>query len=141
MSKIILELDLNDPKTAKVLAALTEVAGGEVTTVKVDEVKKASPKKAVKKVEPETIEGAWTPGGGDVEDYSAEGLAVEEAKITAPEKEYTVEDVRTIVAKARRSGKATSDQLKDILNEHGAARVSDLKPASYAAVIQAVEAL
>lgn len=57
-----------------------------------------------------------------------------------PEENYTVDDVRTVMAEAKRSGKDSAD-LRAILKANGAAVVSDLDPEKYAAVIKAVKAL
>ena len=56
-----------------------------------------------------------------------------------PEKTYTLESVRGILAD--KSTKGFQKEIKAILSEHGADKLSALSPDEYAAVVSEVEAL
>lgn len=151
MAKVFIqiELDSSDTQTPELLIALSNAflntkAAVEVPAAKnqveepaYDGVPKATVKKTKKVVkaeepvaeEPVAEEPKWEPGGGLVEDTAEEA-----------EENYTVDDVRTAMAEAKRSGKESAD-LRAILKANGSAVVSDLDPKKYAAVIKAVKAL
>lgn len=151
MAKVFIqiELDSSDTQTPELLIALsnaflnTKVAV-EVPAAKnqVEETTPAAAPKKTKKVakaeepvaeEPVAEEPKWEPGGGLVEDET-------EKTEEAPDENCTVDDVRTAMAEAKRSGKDSAD-LRAILKTNGAAIVSDLDPKKFAAVIKAVKAL
>lgn len=69
----------------------------------------------------------------------AELAAEAEAPAAEPVKEYTFIEVRTILADKSRAGH-TAD-VKKILTVHGAAKLSDLDPKEYAAVVAEAEVL
>lgn len=155
MAKVFIqiELDSSDTQTPELLIALSNAflntkAAVEVPAVKnqveepaYDGVPKATVKKTKKVVkaeepvaeEPVAEEPKWEPGGGLVADET-------EKTEEAPEENFTVDDVRTAMAEAKRSGKDSAD-LRAILKTNGAAIVSDLDPKKFAAVIKAVKAL
>ena len=69
----------------------------------------------------------------------AEPEAEAEAPATEPFKEYTFIEIRTILADKSRAGH-TAD-VKKILTGHGAAKLSDLDPKEYSAVVAEAEVL
>lgn len=154
MAKINIHIELDTQKDdLSTLIAITDALGGNLTLEPTTPVVKPplpprgeapeetpkAPAKKTKKVSKaeEPTEPTWEPGGGLIED---EPEAKPEKTEEVPEENYTVDDVRTVMAEAKRSGKDTAD-LRAILKANGAAVVSDLDPKKYAAVIKAVKAL
>lgn len=119
-----------EPKSPTLEEAPVEEKGDPKTTTK------KKPKKAV--AEEPVKEEKKT--GGLLSDEAVKALAEGTTKEPEAEEKYTVDDVRTIMATAKRSGKATAD-LRAILKANGAAVVSDLNPKVFAKVIKEVEAL
>lgn len=77
----------------------------------------------VKRVEPETAE-----------------VKKEEPKAEAPkaeEKKYTMEDVRK--ALAEKSGAGFTDQVRELLQKHGASKLSGIKEEEYGAIMKEVQ--
>ena len=67
---------------------------------------------------------------------AAEDYAAETAEETADETAYTIEQVRTAFTKyAKQNGK---EAAKKLLEKFGAAKITELKPEDYAAVMKAV---
>ena len=132
--EIKVTISLDDRTAALVGQLASAILATKVTVesnVPVVETPKAPAKKTKKVTKAEEPkEPTWEPGGGQVEDEPNE----------AQEENYTVDDVRTTMAEAKRSGKESAD-LRAILKANGAAVVSDLDPKKYAAVIKAVKAL
>lgn len=62
-----------------------------------------------------------------------------EVKEAAKEKTYTFEEVRTLLTLKSREGK--TEAVRALLQNHGAATLSALKEADYAAVMKAAEEL
>lgn len=128
MAKININIELDTQKDdLSILIAIADAFGGDKVTIE--------PKAPVEKTEnlakpEEPKESTREPGVGQVEEEPND----------APEENYTVDDVRKVMAEAKRSGKDTAD-LRAILKANGAAVVSDLNPKKYAAVIKAVKAL
>lgn len=63
----------------------------------------------------------------------------EEITTAEPVKEYSFTDVRTILAEKSRAGHTA--EVKQILNNHGAEKLSGIAPEEYAAIIAEVEVL
>lgn len=127
MAKINIHIELDTQKDdISTLIAIADAFGGKVTIEPKTSVKKT---KDVAKTE-EPKEPAWEPSSEQIEDEQND----------ASEENYTVDDVRKVMAEAKRSGKDSAD-LRAILKANGAAIVSDLNPKKYAAVIKAVKAL
>lgn len=62
-----------------------------------------------------------------------------EAPATPTEPVSTKEDVRAILAEM--SSRGFTDQVKELLRQHGAATLSDIDPSEYAALIKDAEGL
>lgn len=135
--KIELELDLMNPRDLKAFNAISGALSDYRTpglnipetkeTVEEEEVKKpkkAATKKVIKK-EPEVKEE-------DEEEDNPFEYDEEET--------LTIEEVRSTLATAKRSGKP-NDQIKAILQEYGTTLVSGLDPKHYAVVVKKVKAL
>lgn len=127
MAKINIHIELDTQKDdISTLIAIADAFGGKVTIEPKTPVKKT--KNVTRTEEPK--EPAWEPSEEQIEDEQND----------ASEENYTVDDVRKVMAEAKRSGKDSAD-LRAILKANGAAIVSDLDPKKYAAVIKAVKAL
>jgi len=145
MAKIYIqiELDSTDEKTPSLLQALSLafIDGTKVATAEAEapEAPKAAEKEGVQKASTKKTKKASKVVTDEVEELPTKDLDIEEAEVDT-DVSYTVDDVRTIMAEAKRSGKDTAD-LRAILKANGAAVVSDLDPKKYAAVIKAVKEL
>jgi hypothetical protein len=150
---IHIELDSNEKQTPELLAALSQAFGGAVAIThaapKVEEPTKETeePKEETEEPKEETPKttGKKTKKTPKVEKEEAEDEGIgEETTVEELEEEankkYNVDDVRTVMAEAKRSGK-DSAKLRAILKANGAAVVSDLDPKNYAKVVKAVKAL
>ena len=62
-----------------------------------------------------------------------------EAKQEPEEKPLTLEEVRTVLAEKSRSGH--TDEVRGLLNKHGADKLSEIDPAEYAALLAEAEVL
>jgi len=148
MAKIYIqiELDSTDEKTPSLLQALslafiddTKVATAEAEAPEVPETPKVEEKEKVQKASTKKTKKASKVVTDEVEELPTKDLDIEEAEVDT-DVSFTVDDVRTIMAEAKRSGKDAAS-LRAILKANGAAVVSDLDPKKYAAVIKAVKAL
>jgi hypothetical protein len=142
--KVIIGLD---ERTTKLLGDLTSaiLATKSVASIPAPKVEKPAEEKEAPKAEaPKGKKGSKK--AVEKEETKDEGIGEEttvddiEKDDEAEETEYTVDDVRTVMADAKRSGKPSAD-LKKILKQNGAGVVSDLDPSKYAKVIAAVKAL
>mgnify|MGYP000050431235 FL=1 len=134
---IHIEVDTADASQVELLERIAQAfkVGGkqapapavEKDTPKVDEPKK--PKSGKKQIAEEP----------KAEESIGEETTIEELE-KAPATTYTIDEVRTAFADAKRSGKP-NDKLKAILKKHNANIVSELQPEDYAAVIKAIEKL
>ena len=69
----------------------------------------------------------------------ADSLCQDEKPEEAPKKEIPYVDVRKKLVEKSRAG--FTDQIKEIIQKHGANKLSDLDPKEYEEVLQEVEAL
>lgn len=93
----------------------------------------------VKAAEPTT---ATEPAGKEPEEKPAEkpdDTAEEKPHDDAPGKKYTTEDVRGVLANAAHNGHR--DEVIQILKDHGAKNITELKEGDYAEVVAQAEAL
>lgn len=161
MAKINIHIEL-DPKvdTLESLIAIAQAFGGKVTlepkVVAPAEPKVSDPEpgkgedpKKVKKVKTAEIKpgeivdlGQKVPGVTEEKlPESFEGqLEKGSKKVENKEPEATIDDVRKVMADAKRAGK-TNEVLKGILAKFDAEGVSQLDPSNYNAVIKAVKEL
>lgn len=61
------------------------------------------------------------------------------AKQEAEEKPLTLEEVRAVLAEKSRSGH--TEEVRELLNKHGADKLSEIDPAEYAALLAEAEVL
>lgn len=156
MAKINIRVELDTQQDdLSTLIAIADIFGGKVVVepktptleeapVEEKEAPKAASKKRTKKAVAEEPVKEEKKTGGLLSDEGVKALAEGTTKTSEEEpeadKKYTVDDVRSIMANAKRSGKAAAD-LRAILKANGAAVVSDLSPKVFAKVIKEVEAL
>lgn len=150
MAKINIHIELDTKvDTLETLVTIAHAFGGKVTLeprVAPAEIKMADPepkvdepKKGKKSTKHQEIKlGEVFDIGQGVPGVNVEALPESIQKETDSEPEVTIDDVRTVVADAKRAGKKG---LKDILIKHGAETVSTLDPKQYKSVIDAVKAL
>lgn len=148
MAKINIHIEL-DPKTDTLdaLVAIAQAFGGKVELVTKETPKAAEIEKNEHAAEPEEPKQTKTTKKSKKAETKDDGIGeettvddLEKDDEAAEDESYTVDDVRTVMAEAKRSGKDTKD-LRAILKANGAAVVSDLDAKKYASVIKAVKAL
>ena len=87
-----------------------------------------------------TKEPEKTGRGGKV---AAKNTAKKDAKATAKqepeEKPLTLEEVRAVLAEKSRAGH--TEEVRELLNKHGADKLSEIDPAEYAALLAEAEVL
>ena len=101
--------------------AYSDAAGAEMTTTK----------------EPEETGKAGKTGKA-----AAKNTAKKEAKAAKQEPEekpLTLEEVRAVLAEKSRSGH--TEEVRELLNKHGADKLSEIDPAEYAALLAEAEVL
>lgn len=91
------------------------------------------------------ISGELAVFSSDAEKPSAKKAAAKKKAVGEPktgvqkEKELTLEDVRAVCADKARKGYTA--QVKEIINQHGVGRLSDVNPAEYKTLLAEVEVL
>lgn len=71
--------------------------------------------------------------------YSADEPPKEEIPTAKPQKEISLEEVRAVLAEKSREGKTAA--VKELLQKHGADRLSDIEPSEYTALLNEAEVL
>lgn len=147
MLEIKLTISL-DEKTADILERLIGAMNREVTA-KVADAEEAQPNKKVKapiKATAAPIEEAAEEVAEPItkavvtpKNEPQQVVAEETEKNTAPAENITIEELRTLLAAAKRE-KGT-DAIKTILKSYGVSLLSDLDPSHYAEVAQKVREL
>ena len=69
-----------------------------------------------------------------LKEFIGEDVPVEQTA-EQPAPQPTLEDVRTVLAEISRNGKTT--EMKQLLSQFGASKLSDVKPEDYAALLEA----
>lgn len=78
-------------------------------------------------------------GGKAVAKNTAKKDTKPAAKQEAEEKPLTLEEVRTVLAEKSRSGH--TEEVRELLNKHGADKLSEIDPAEYTALLAEAEVL
>ena len=81
--------------------------------------------------------GAAEAGRTDTKEPEKAGKAGKAAK--KEEKPLTLEEVRAVLAEKSRSGH--TEEVRELLNKHGADKLSEIDPAEYAALLAEAEVL
>ena len=68
-----------------------------------------------------------------------ETFSADEAPAEPAKPQYTLESVRAILAEASRAGHTA--EIRELLQKHGAAKLSEIKPEHYEALVSEVEGL
>lgn len=141
MMKITIEIET--PVSEKVLSNLAAALGGAPATTeapaaepvkapKTPKSTKAKKSEATKETAPLPIE--TTPSAAEPESSKATEATKEESEVT-----YTLEQVRGKLANLSRSGKQA--EVKALLGEFGANKLSEVKEEDYAALMKRAEEL
>lgn len=76
---------------------------------------------------------------GEVKVEKKEEVKQEEAPAKTEEKKYTLEDVRK--ALAEKSGAGFTAEVRELLQKHGASKLSGIKESEYAAIMEEVQTI
>lgn len=140
MAKINIHIEADSNVDKELISRLTQALAGQQITLGSSLPKVETPAEDPKVDDTKKAKKAKTPDikVGDTVDMGESKQGTAEEKSDTPE--ITIEDVRKVLADAKRSGKASAD-LKGVLSKFGANGVSELAVKHYAAVIEAVKAL
>jgi hypothetical protein len=130
-----IKITLEAPELSTAINNLASAMGNHILTIPAVESPKTK-KSSNKSAEPskETVKPEEAPIAA--EEISA---AVEETPIAEETVIYTLEQVREKLAALSKDGKQA--KVKTLIEKHGAAKLSELKPETYAALMKEAEAL
>lgn len=74
-----------------------------------------------------------------IADWLFETCCTDTAPAEPPKPKYTLESVRTILAELSRAGHTA--EVRDLLQKHGASRLSEIQPENYEALVSDAEGL